>query len=148
MSEGTRGEWGLPGTEPTRRSRRRRRVQGSSQLAAKSYRELATPQAHAGRNHPPKPWAEDVVCALGAGWNLRGVRNHHPDTQTLRSEFLPVPTIEPLRTGQKSDASACSRGELGRTEDEWGKDGRDTEGGRDPGHQYRLGSEFSPFLTI
>jgi len=88
------------------------RAQGSSQLAAKSHSELATPQAPTPRDHPPRLWAEDVVCALGAGRSPHGVRNHDPGHR-LRSEFSPVRTIEPPRTGQKSDASACSRGESG-----------------------------------
>ena len=50
------------------------------------------------RDHPPRPWAEDVVCALGAGWNLRGVRNHDFGHR-LGSDFGPVLTIEPTRTG-------------------------------------------------
>jgi len=85
--------------------------------------ELATPQAPTKRDHPPRPWAEDVVCALGAGWNLRGVPNHDPENR-LRSDFSPVLTIALPRTGQKSDASACSRAAWGRTEDQRGKDGR------------------------
>jgi len=43
----------------------------------------------------------------------------------------------------KTQMQALAAGQFrGRTEDQRGKCGRDAEGGRDPGHQWRLRSEF------
>ena len=75
-----------------------RECKPSRSEATKRHSELATLQARAQRDQPPRPRAEKVVCSLGAGWNLRGVCNH--DTgHRLGSDFLPVWPVDPSGMG-------------------------------------------------